>query len=213
MIFTIASFYVCKPVSCVTTIFAIPRLSKRILITFLYASPLMIFAYLSNLANIYLFVNVIAKMNDANAIAVVFAIIYGLFVAYIDVYITVLWNLANVIAVLEPRIHAFSTMKMSIQLLRGNPYDDAFHSVSLYLIVSLVILFIENLAVFIDYDNYIIARILLAFCVIIMAGVNFVGLIGQSVLYYACKTYHNQVIDKEVLYAHLAGKESGNREV
>ncbi|KAI3927726.1 hypothetical protein MKW92_006270 [Papaver armeniacum] len=208
MIFTMASHYVSKPVSCVSTIFAIPRLSKRILITFLYAIPHMICAYLANLVNSYLILNVRAKMNNANAIAVIFATIYGLFVAYVDAYIIVLWNLANVISVLEPSIHAFSTMKMSKQLLRGN-HCDAIHSVSLYLIVSSVILFIENLAVFIDYDNYIIARILLGFCVIMRAGVNFVGLIGQSVLYYACKNYHNQVIDKEVLYAHLAGKESG----
>ncbi|KAI3995671.1 hypothetical protein MKX01_031444 [Papaver californicum] len=207
MIFTRASRYVSKPVSCVSTLFAIPRLSKRFLITFPYALPLMIGAYLANYAHLYL-INAIPKMNDV--IDIIFVIIYGSVVSGVDAYIIALWNLANVISVLEPNIHGSTAMKRSRQLLRGKT-SIAFLLVVLYLIAAPAILSIENLVMFMNYDNHIIVRILLlAFCVIIMTGVNFVGLIGQSVLYYACKGFHNEVIDKEVLYAHLDGKESGN---
>ncbi|KAI3950055.1 hypothetical protein MKW98_008500 [Papaver atlanticum] len=205
MIFTIASHYVSKPVSCVFILFAIPRLSKRILITFLYALPLMIGAYVANFAFFYL-IDTIPKLN--NVIATMFAIIYIFFVTGVDVYIVAFWNLANVILALEPNVHGLSAMKRSKQLLRGKTIIATF-LVLVYLLATFTILFIVGLVMVINI--HIIIRILLVvFCVIIMAGVNFLGLIGQSILYYACKSYHNQVIDKEVLYAHLDGKESGN---
>lgn len=205
MIFTIASHYVSKPISCVFILFAIPGLSKRILITFLYALPLMIGAYVANFAFFYL-VDIIPKLN--NVTAIMFATIYIIFVTGVDVYIIAFWNLANVISALEPNVHGLSAMKRSKQLLQGKTLVSIF-LVLVYLLATSVILFIAGLIMVTNI--HIIVRILLfAFCVIIMAGVNFVALIGQSILYYACKSYHNQVIAKEVLYAHLDGKESGN---
>ncbi|KAI3983750.1 hypothetical protein MKX01_001154 [Papaver californicum] len=164
MIFTIASRYVSKPVSCVSTLFTILHVSKHLLITFLYALPLMIGAYVANFSYLYL-IDAIPKMNDV--IAIISVIIHGSVV----------------------------TMKRSRQLSRGKT-SIAFILVVLYLIAATAILLVTNLVMI----------LLVAFCVIIMTGVNFLGLIGQSALYYACKSYHNEAIDKEVLYAHLDGK-------
>ena len=39
--------------------------------------------------------------------------------------------------------------------------------------------------------------------VVLLVGVNLVGLLLQSVFYYVCKSYHHQAIDKGALYEHL----------
>ncbi|MCL7031376.1 hypothetical protein MKW94_002736 [Papaver nudicaule] len=200
MIFILASRYVSRPVSCISILHAIPSISKRHLITSIYALPLLIGAYLANFAYLCL-IHAIPKLN---VIAIIFAIIYGFFITGVDVYIMALWNLANVISVLEPNVHGLSAMKKSKQLLPGRT-SIAMIFVDVYLLAALVILLMANLVM--TMNIHIIVRILLiAFCVIIMAGVNFVGLIGQSVLYYACKSCHNQAIDRKVLNEHLCGK-------
>ncbi|XP_026444578.1 uncharacterized protein LOC113344911 [Papaver somniferum] len=205
MIFTMASHYVSKPVSCVSTLFAIPRISKHLFITFLDALPLMIGAYIANFALLYL-INAIPK----DVVAFIFAIIYGLFVTVVNAYIMAIWNLANVISFLEPNVHAVSALKMSKLLLRRKTVIAILFAAHYLLAVS-VIQFTEGLAMVMDYDNYIVVRILLIVCcVIIMTGINFVWLTGQSVLYYVCRRYHNDVIDIKALYDHLDGKKSGN---
>lgn len=145
----------------------------------------MIGAYLANFTLIYLIINVIPIAEMNNAIAVIFAVIYGLFVTVVDAYIIAFWNLANVISVLEPNAHGLSAMKRSKQLLRGKTAAAAALFVSVYSVAVSVILLIENLAMDMDYDIHTIARILLlAFSVIIMTGAKFVGLIGQSSVLY-----------------------------
>uniref|UniRef100_A0A8R7TXA0 Uncharacterized protein n=1 Tax=Triticum urartu TaxID=4572 RepID=A0A8R7TXA0_TRIUA len=44
-----------------------------------------------------------------------------------------------------------------------------------------------------------------ALLVSVLVCVNLLGLLAQSVFYYACKAYHNQEIDRTALYEHLGG--------
>ncbi|MCL7030377.1 hypothetical protein MKW94_015868 [Papaver nudicaule] len=207
MVFTIASHYVSRPVSYISIIHAIPSILNRLLITSIYALPLVIGAYLANFAYLSL-IHAIPKMN---VIPIIFTIIYGVFITIVDAHIIVFWNFANVISVLEPNVHGLSAMKRSRQLLPGigNTFMAIF-LVCLYLFAADVILIMGNLIM--HMNIHITVRILLvAFWVIIMGGgLNFVGLIGQSALYYECKSYHKQVIDKKVLSEYLHGMESGS---
>ncbi|MCL7051128.1 hypothetical protein MKW94_009879 [Papaver nudicaule] len=190
--------YVSRPVSYdISILHAIPDIVKRLLITSIYILPLLIGAYLANFASLSLMplsFSLLSMVSPSLSF---------------DACIIAFWNLANVISVLKPNTHGFLAMKKSKQFLPGNSFIAIF-LVSLYLLAADVILLIANL--FMHMNIHIIVRILLvAFWVIIMGGgLNFVGLIWQSALYYQCKSYHKQVIDKKVLYEHLHGKESGN---
>jgi hypothetical protein len=44
-----------------------------------------------------------------------------------------------------------------------------------------------------------------AVLVSVLVCVNLLGLLVQSVFYYACKAFHNQQIDRSALYEHLGG--------
>ncbi|KAI3954423.1 hypothetical protein MKW92_039890, partial [Papaver armeniacum] len=43
--------------------------------------------------------------------------------------------------------------------------------------------------------------------------VNLTGLLVQSVFYYACKSHHNEVVDKKLLYDHLGSYDLDDKSV
>ncbi|KAI3886979.1 hypothetical protein MKX03_036841 [Papaver bracteatum] len=52
---------------------------------------------------------------------------------------------------------------------------------------------------------HFMVKILLGFlCLFMLVVVNITGLLVQSVFYYACKSHHNEVVDKKLLYDHLS---------
>ncbi|KAI3878417.1 hypothetical protein MKW98_001832 [Papaver atlanticum] len=50
-------------------------------------------------------------------------------------------------------------------------------------------------------------------CLFMLVVVNLTGLLVQSVFYYACKSHHNEVVDKKLLYDHLCSYDLGDKSV
>lgn len=203
VVFTVASLYTAKAVSFSSTISAIPRVFKRLLITFIWVTTLMV-AY--NVVFISALLLLLVALNTQNAflLFVSMIVIFVLFL-FVHVYITALWHLASVVSVLEP-VYGLAAMKKSYELLNGKT-GMAFMFVFGYLMVCGVINGIFGGLVVHGGDDYgVFVRIVLGgFLVGVLVIVNLVGLLVQSVFYYVCKSYHNQGIDKSALHDHLGG--------
>ncbi|XP_021901575.1 uncharacterized protein LOC110817383 [Carica papaya] len=203
VVFTVASLYTSKPVSFSSTISAIPKVFKRLFITFLWVSLLML-AY--NAVFLAFLVVLVIAIDLQDVILAVFSmvVIFVLFLG-VHVYITALWHLASVVSVLEP-IYGFAAMKKSYELLKGR-IRMASVLVFGYLAICLVIGGVFGSVVVHGGDNHgVFTRIVVGgFLVGVLVIVNLVGLLVQSVFYYVCKSYHHQGIDKVALHDHLGG--------
>ncbi|KAJ7969354.1 Polyadenylate-binding protein 1-B-binding protein [Quillaja saponaria] len=203
VVFTVASLYTSKAVSFSSTISAIPKVFKRLFITFLWVSLLMI---IYNSVFVVSLVLLIIAIDTQHSVLLLFGgILILLLFLVVHVYTTALWHLASVVSVLEP-VYGFAAMKKSYELLKGKTL---FASVLVfcYLVICAIIGGIFRGVVVHGGDNYAVyTRIVVGgFLVGVLVIVNLVGLLVQSVFYYLCKSYHHQGIDKTALHDHLGG--------
>ncbi|KAM7256814.1 hypothetical protein ACFE04_012555 [Oxalis oulophora] len=203
VVFTVASLYTAKEVSFYTTISAVPTVFKRLLITFLCVTLLMI-GY-NTVFLLFLLMFVVAVETDKTMLALFALVVVCLLFLVVHVYITALWHLASVVSVLEP-VYGFAAMKKSYELLKGK-VRMAFKLVFGYLIVCGIISSVFASVVVHGGESFgVFARIVAGgFLVGVLVIVNLIGLLVQSVFYYICKSYHHQEIDKTALHDQLGG--------
>ncbi|CAB4307166.1 unnamed protein product [Prunus armeniaca] len=116
VVFTVASLYTSKPVSFSSTLSAIPKVFKRLFITFLWVSLLMV-CY--NFVFVAFLILLILAIDTQNPLLLLFSgVVLFLLFLVVHVYITVVWHLASVVSVLEP-VYGFAAMKKSYELLKG----------------------------------------------------------------------------------------------
>ncbi|OVA12410.1 hypothetical protein BVC80_1795g53 [Macleaya cordata] len=203
VVFTVASLYTSKPVSFSSTLSAIPRVFKRLFITFLYVTLLMI---LYDVVILLCLAILVLAVDTDSALLFLLSLLGILFLfLVVHVYITALWHLASVISVLEP-VYGFTAMKKSRELLKGKS-QMAFVLVFIYLMMCGSIGGVFGSVVVHGGEDYpLMVRVLVGgFLVGVLVIVNLIGLLVQSVFYYVCKSYHHQGIDKSALYDHLGG--------
>jgi hypothetical protein len=202
-VFTVASIYTSKPVSFSSTMSAIPKVFKRLFVTFLWVSLLMM---IYNFVFVAFLVLLIIAIDTQNVFLLLFSVvvIFLLFLV-VHVYITALWHLASVVSVLEP-VYGFAAMKKSYELLKGKVLY-AGVLVFMYLAICVVIGGVFSSVVVHGGRKYgVFVRIVVGgFLVGVLVIVNLVGLLAQSVFYYVCKSYHHEGIDKSALHDHLGG--------
>ncbi|KAL6282951.1 hypothetical protein ACE6H2_013880 [Prunus campanulata] len=203
VVFTVASLYTSKPVSFSSTLSAIPKVFKRLFITFLWVSLLMV-CY--NFVFVAFLILLILAIDTQNPLLLLFSgVVLFLLFLVVHVYITVVWHLASVVSVLEP-VYGFAAMKKSYELLKGK-IGMAFLLVFGYLSFCGVIGGVFGTVVVHGGEDYgVFVRIVVGgFLVGVLVILNLVGLLLQSVFYYVCKSYHHQGIDKSALHDHLGG--------
>ncbi|KAK3188943.1 hypothetical protein EZV62_027616 [Acer yangbiense] len=203
VVFTVASLYTSKPVSFSSTLSAIPKVFKRLFITFLWVSLLML--VYNGLFVVFLVVLIIAIDTQNGFLVFLSIVVIFLLFLVVHVYITALWHLASVVSVLEP-VYGLAAMKKSYELLKGKT-GMAGIMVFGYLAICAAINSVFASVVVHGGDNYgVFSRIVVGgFLVGVLVIVNLVGLLVQSVFYYVCKSHHHQGIDKSALHDHLGG--------
>ncbi|CAL1402440.1 unnamed protein product [Linum trigynum] len=203
VVFTVASLYTSKPVSFSSTISAIPKVLKRLFITFVFVVLLML-AY--NVVFLFVLVVFLVNIDTENPLLVLVSllVICVLFLL-IHVYITALFHMASVVSVLEP-VYGFSALKKSYELLKGKA-GAAGVLVFVYLTICGVIGGFFGSVVVRGGDRYgMFVRVAVGgFLVGVLVIVNLVGLLVQSVFYYVCKSFHHEEIDKLALHDQLGG--------
>ncbi|CAN6803313.1 unnamed protein product [Brassica oleracea] len=203
VVFTVASLYTGKPVSFSSTITAIPKVFKRLMITFLWVALLM-FAY-NSVFLVFLAILIVALYLNSVGLAIIAGVIISVLYFVVHVYFTALWHLGSVVSVLEP-VYGLAAMRKAYELLKGKTRM-AMVLVFVYLLLCAVIggafggIVVHGGGKFGTLTRSLVGGLLVGLLVM----VNLMGLLVQSVFYYVCKSYHHQTIDKTVLYDHLGG--------
>lgn len=199
VVYTIASLFTAKDITFSKLFSVVPKVWKRLMITFLWAF-LLLFSY--NLLALLLFL-ALALIFGPNSFGILLAVC--LLFAYLAglIWISVVWHLASVVSVLEDAcgIHA---MRKSRELIRGKTPV----AVGVFLLLNLAFILIEFGFRKLVVDGRTGLGLVWRFGYgLLMLGLLMVvillGLVVQTVVYFVCKSYHHESIDKSSLADHL----------
>ncbi|KAK9292464.1 hypothetical protein L1049_020437 [Liquidambar formosana] len=114
------------------------------------------------------------------------------------VYISIIWRLASVVTVLEDS-YGIQAMKRSKALIK----DKMGVAIGIFLLLNIVfggiLLVFEMFVVFGVYESIAMRVGLGIGCFLLLVSLILIGLIVQTVLYFVCKSYHHEIIDKSSL--------------
>ncbi|CAN1234691.1 hypothetical protein LINPERPRIM_LOCUS4286, partial [Linum perenne] len=180
----------------------VPKVWKRLIVTFL-CYFLFIFAY--NFVAFIIFVAVavlLINTTQANYAFPILVILY--FIGFL--YFTIIWQLASVVSVLEDS-YGFRAMSKSRALLKGKTWLASFIFFKLSLTFGAIQVLFDKLVIH-GWSNRVgpASRVAAGLCsLLLLLKVFLFGLVVQTVLYFVCKSYHHENIDKSALSEHLEG--------
>lgn len=199
VVYTVACLCTRRELSYATVISVVPRVWRRLMITFLCFVGIMFVYYVAVDLVIFLWIliNFTQKINwgvfwfGIGVIAIV--------VFCVHVYISMVWQLASVVSVVEDK-YGLGAMQKSRDLIKGKRGA----ALALYIISTVIVEIIWYLfkpIVTVVGEGFSSGAVL----VVVHCAVNVMWLLTQSVLYFVCKSYHHQSIDKSALSDHLEG--------
>ncbi|KAE8690024.1 small RNA degrading nuclease 5-like isoform X1 [Hibiscus syriacus] len=198
VVYTIACIYTARELTFNKVISVVPKVWKRLLVTFLCIFVAMFFYHVVAFGVLLVSVISIGRNDLGLAVFIVLAIFYlaGL------LYLTVIWHLANVISVLE-EAYGFNAMVKSKNLIKGNTWVAALIFLTVG-IAAVVIQFSFQRVVIHGRRSGVGTRVVYAiFSLFLHSMLTLFGLVIQTVIYFVCKSYHHENIDKSALSDHL----------
>ncbi|KAJ8771665.1 hypothetical protein K2173_026842 [Erythroxylum novogranatense] len=192
VVYTIACIYTSKSMTFKKVMSVVPKVWKRLLVTFLWSYLLVFVFIIVAVAMFVLWGSIFA--DHVGAIAIV--ILVTLLILYLTglMYITIVWHLGNVISVLE-EVYGIKALKKSRNLLKGK----------IGVVVALFIIlgaffggtqtFYKILVLHIWPMSMLIKFCVGLACLLLMVMVVLVGLVVETVLYLVSKSYKNSLND------------------
>ncbi|XP_071694300.1 uncharacterized protein [Rutidosis leptorrhynchoides] len=198
VVYTIASVYTVRELTFKKVMSVVPTVWKRLMVTFLctFAG---FFAY--NFLAVLVF-TIFVVVLPYNTFGVV--MLYVILIIYVIgfVYMTVIWQLASVVSVLESS-YGFRAMKKTKDLIKGNHAI----AISIFFLLNMSFILVQfSFEVFVVHGSSLGAmkRIWLGMlCLILLLSLSLFELVIQTILYLVCKSYHHENIDKAGLSDHL----------
>ncbi|KAL5071128.1 hypothetical protein RYX36_022015 [Vicia faba] len=199
IVYTTASIFTSKDLSFKKVIKIVPKVWKRLMLTFLCAYAAF-FAYNFLTFLVIILVALTLNIKNGGAVLLILLIIFY-FIGF--VYLTLIWQLASVVTVLED-LYGFKAMVKSKELIKGKMGLSIFIFLVLNVSFFLIRLVFKVVVVdgtwcfgYVDRTGYGIL------CFVLLSCLFLFGLVLQTVLYLVCKSYHHENIDKSALADHL----------
>ncbi|KAI3820401.1 hypothetical protein L1987_07947 [Smallanthus sonchifolius] len=191
VVYTIASVYTGRDVTYRKSMKVVPKVWKRLTVTFL-CMLLTLFAY-SLIASVLIFIcnagDEYLATNNLFWLAV--AILYG----YGFLYLIIVCQIANVVSVLESS-YGIKAMIKSTDLMIGKRKTALTTSYVLYQILACVVFVYMPLVVHNKADLAVVWRVVIGVvCWVLLVILFLVVMVAQTVLYLVCKSHHREVID------------------
>ncbi|XP_038976838.1 uncharacterized protein LOC120107583 [Phoenix dactylifera] len=200
VVYSVASIYTAKDLSFAKVLAVVPKVWRRLMITFLWAFLLLV-AY--NTAALILAVLAVLLLGAHTAGLVAIALIALVYAAGL-VWISVVWHVASVVSVLEDAC-GIEAMRKSRALIRGKTWT----AVAIFVVLNLCFVGVEvGFRLAVVRGNYLnlgvgsrvgYSVLMLSF----LCAVILFALVAQTVVYFVCKSYHHESIDKSSLADHL----------
>ncbi|XP_021300664.1 uncharacterized protein LOC110429102 [Herrania umbratica] len=197
VVYTIACIYTAKEISFKKVMSVVPKVWKRLVVTFLWSFTIVM---VYNVIAAVLLLSSVAFLGLSNVGVVIFVVLFILYLSGF-VYITLVWHLASVVSVLED-VYGIKAMIKSKALIKGKIGVAAAMFLLLVLCFLGIQLLFEGGVVFapVSTEIKIVIGIL---CFLLLFKVILFGLVAQTVIYFVCKSYHHENIDKSSLADHL----------
>ncbi|WVZ18070.1 hypothetical protein V8G54_005392 [Vigna mungo] len=198
VVYTIASIYTAREVTFSKVMTVVPKVWKRLMVTFLCTFAAFFVYNVMAVLVLIIWALTTGGRSGGVGLFVVLAIFY--FAGF--VYLTVVWNLASVVTVLEDSC-GIGAMLKSNALIRGKMGLSVV--IFLKLLVSFgLIQFLFKKTVVHGWRLGSVDRTLYGIvCLVLFSQLYLFQLVIQTVLYFVCKSYHHQNIDKSALSDHL----------
>ncbi|KAK0577693.1 hypothetical protein LWI29_037136 [Acer saccharum] len=198
VVYTIACIYTGKEVSFNKVLSVVPKVWKRLMVTFLCSFAALIVYIVVTMIVIFIWaVSIGNTVLGFPFLCVIFILhLVGL------VYMTIIWHLASVVSVLEESC-GFGAVVKSHGLIKGK------------WCVAIVVFFILNFSLWIiervfqtlvvrGWSLGMVNRVSYGIvCFLLLFKLILFGLVIQTVIYFVCKSYHHENIDKSALSDHL----------
>ncbi|KAK7282659.1 hypothetical protein RIF29_11609 [Crotalaria pallida] len=201
VVYTIASIYTGREVTFKKVMSVVPKVWKRLMVTFL-CTFFTFFAY--NMIALFLIVIFVLITIGAQSDGIEKAILVIMVFSYLVglVYLSVIWQLASVVSVLEDS-YGIEAMMKSKNLIKGKMGLSILIFLKLNVSFFLIQFLFKTVVVHgwrlgsLDRTAYGIL------CFLLLSHFFLFGLVLQTVLYFVCKSYHHENIDKSALSDHL----------
>ncbi|KAF5727655.1 hypothetical protein HS088_TW22G01351 [Tripterygium wilfordii] len=198
VVYTIACIYTAKQITFKKVMSVVPRVWKRLVITFIWSFAV---ALVYNLVAVGVFVLWAVALGFSPIGITIFVVLLILYIAGF-LYIKIVWNLASVVSVLED-IYGWKAMVKSRCLIKGKLRV----SIGLFIVIGLcygvIQVVFENFVVFGVAPSLAIWLVIGLICFLFLLKVMLLELVIQTVLYFVCKSYHHESIDMSALSDHL----------
>ena len=198
VVYAVACVYTAKPVTFRRVLSVVPKVWKRLMVTFIWIF-IIVFCY--NVIAIGVFTLWVFSIGNTKFGIVLLPFLLVIYLIGF-VYLSVVWHLASVVSVLED-MYGIQAMVKSKNLIKGKMGV----AVAIFLVLN-VCFFVIQMA----FENLVVlgfpmsgpSRFLLAivFFLLLFKLILF-GLVIQTVIYFVCKSYHHENIDKSSLSDHL----------
>uniref|UniRef100_A0A5B7CCM6 Uncharacterized protein n=1 Tax=Davidia involucrata TaxID=16924 RepID=A0A5B7CCM6_DAVIN len=201
VVYTVACIYTAREVTFRKVMSVVPKVWKRLMVTFL-CTFLAFFAY--NVVAALVIVLWALTVGDTQIGAVVFFIILILY-AVGFVYMTIVWQLASVVSVLEDS-RGMKAMTKSKELIKGKMWIAIIIFFKLNLSLVVIQILFGRFVVHVHGGSSLGLFHRVGFgllCLLLLFKLFLFGLVIQTVLYFVCKSYHHENIDKSTLSDHL----------
>lgn len=199
VVYTIACIYTGREVTFKKVMSVVPKVWKRLMVTFL-AIFVAVFVY--NIIAILVLIIWAVLIGPVNSTGIL--ILWFLLILYLIglSYMSIVWQLASVVSVLED-LYGFRAMMKSRELIRGKLWVSIIIFLKLNISLVLIKMAFEWLVVHgqsLGMANRIGYAIL---CFLLLFKLFLFGLVLQTIIYFVCKSYHHENIDKSALSDHL----------
>lgn len=200
IVYTVACIYTAKGLSYVKVISVVPRVWKRLFMTFLWAHVLVFVYHVIFIFILVLIILLRAYISQIFDILIVPALL--VFYALL-IYIYLVWHLASVVSVLEDR-YGIGALRKSSELIKGKRWVGCAVFLIYTLLSSIVLSTYSVLVTDPTHMQSIVGRIFIGLLLLLLwTALSLIGILVQTVVYFVCKSYHHESIDRYALSEHL----------
>lgn len=147
-------------------------------------------------------ITLLAVLIASNVIGIVIIVLLLILYLMGFVYLSIVWQLASVVSVLED-VYGIQAMIKSKTLIKGKMGVAIGFFILLFTCFVAIAFVFEDFVVFEMVPDLGIRIGVGILCFLFLVKVILFALVVQTVVYFVCKSYHHQNIDKSALSDHL----------
>ncbi|KAL3651897.1 hypothetical protein CASFOL_004899 [Castilleja foliolosa] len=201
VVYTIACIYTAKEITLKKILSVVPKVWKRLMLTFIW-NFIIVFVY--NIVSLLVLLLGAITVAPIKILGVVFLGFFSITYLIGFLYITIIWHLASVVSVLEES-YGMKAMKKSQSLIKGKMGLSA----AVFMLLGMCFFGVQHMfkiLVVFGEQKGVRDRIGYGIVWLVLLSITLLfGLVAQTVLYFVCKSYHHENIDKSSLADHLGG--------